>query len=177
MPTLRRIALASALAAGLLATAGTATAITPATKVTMTKVFKTVLPKVQDRAGVPIRIPRTIFLSSSSKLYATGHGDTNSYSLELAFAPNCGNATACFAADFLAVRGGPLLSGQTVALTKGISGRFRPTSCGASCAPPSIVWRQNGVVYTLQVPGGGTNQAEREALTSYANAAIKAPRL
>jgi hypothetical protein len=175
MSTTRRIV--AALALFLVAGGGTATAVTPATRVSLTKTFRTVLPKVQDTAGVPIRIPRIIYLATSHKLYATGAGQSNGYDLELAFAPNCGGANACFAADFLARGGGAAVGREPVGLAKGITGRFTPTSCGASCAPPGIEWRQNGVVYTLQVPGGATAAAERDALVSYANAAIRAPRL
>jgi len=175
MSTIRRVL--APLALLLVVGGGTAAAVTPATRVSLTTTFKTVLPEVQDTAGVPIRIPRIIYLSTSHKLYATGSGQANGYDLELAFAPNCGSANACFAADFLARRGGSAVGRESVSLTKGITGRFTPTSCGASCAPPGIEWRQNGVVYTLQVPGGATAAAERDALVSYANAAIRAPRL
>ena len=39
---------------------------------------------------------------------------------------------------------------RKVTLTKGRKGRYQPLSCGGSCSPPSISWKERGVTYTIQ---------------------------
>lgn len=71
------------------------------------------------------------------------------WTMDLALARNCRQATACFFASFSGRRGVPF-GGLRVGLHRGITGRFTPLRCGASCAPPSIEWRRGGVTYAIQ---------------------------
>ena len=61
-------------------------------------------------------------------------------------------------------------------LIRGITGRYKPLSCGASCSPPSIAFKTGGVTYTFQATVG-TQKTERARLIKMANDAIrKGPR-
>ena len=71
--------------------------------------------------------PRHVFPSGS----ASKHG----YFLELDYAKGCQGANACFLASFSGQRGGKPQFKRKVSLTHGITGYFRPVTCGASCAP------------------------------------------
>jgi hypothetical protein len=71
------------------------------------------------------------------------------WTMDLALARNCRQATACFFASFSGRRSVPV-GGLRVGLHRGITGRFTPLRCGASCAPPSIEWRRGGVTYSIQ---------------------------
>jgi hypothetical protein len=53
---------------------------------------------------VPVLLPDTMPFEDI-KLYADGHGRPRAWHLDLAAAPGCGMATACFVADFAARRG------------------------------------------------------------------------
>jgi hypothetical protein len=87
--------------------------------------------------------------------------------------PNCGGATACFIASFQAHRGGARPFGaRRVRLARGRTGRFTPLSCGASCAPPRIEWRERGATYSIQA-NVGTRRTERRILVRMANSAIR----
>ena len=53
-------------------------------KISFVKAFRAVLPAVQDRARVPIRVPRTLsMITSDQRLYASGEGTVNGYDLDL----------------------------------------------------------------------------------------------
>jgi hypothetical protein len=178
MPISRRppAVLACACVVGVTAVAGLASAVgaTPSVKVNVRAAAKTILPRLESRSGVPIRIPATVYFSTRSRVYATGTASARAYDLELGFAPDCGGADACFAADFEGRRGSRVFGRESVRLAGGIVGRFTPSSCGGSCSPPQIQWIQGGVRYSLQLYGGRRGSDE-DALVGYANSAIGDP--
>jgi hypothetical protein len=108
-----------------------------------------VLPKVKKRTHVAVLFPYTL-VTSTKKVYASGSGRRDGWDIELAAAPHCGGANACFEALFSARRGGHLPSGTRVRLRGGIAGTYRAMSCGASCAPANIWFRRKGVLYQFQ---------------------------
>jgi hypothetical protein len=116
-----------------------------------------VLPMVVADSGVPVRVPDTLPLDvAADGLFATGQGRRKGYEFALAGAADCGGANACTFGYLSARKGGRLGARPNVTLTRGIRGVFQPLSCGASCSPPSIIWRQGGVLYDIQlkaVPG------------------------
>ncbi len=93
------------------------------------------------------------------------------WDLELAAAPDCGGANACFVASFGAQRGARPAGRRRVALSNGRTGWFTPTGCGASCAPPQIQWTERGTLFTIQARVG-TQATERRELVRLANSAI-----
>jgi hypothetical protein len=133
--------------------------------------FADTLPAVKARTSLPILLPDTM-PSDYDALYPSGTGARRSYSIGLAAAPDCGGANACFVADFSARKGGTPFGRGKVTLTGGRHGRFQPLSCGASCSPPSISWKQGGATYSIQA-NVGTKRTERRALVRMANEAIE----
>jgi hypothetical protein len=112
------------------------------------------------------------FYSDFAELYPSGSGNRRGYSIGVDAAPDCNGANACFAADFRAEKGGKPFGRGKVTLTKGRKGRFQPLSCGGSCSPPSISWKERGVTYTIQAKVVGA-KSDRQLLTKMANEAIR----
>jgi hypothetical protein len=133
--------------------------------------FAETLPAVKAKTSIPVLLPDTM-PSDYDALYSSGAGSRREYSIGLAAAPGCGGATACFVADFSARKGGAPFGRGKVTLAGGRHGRFQPLSCGASCSPPSISWKQHGVTYSIQA-NVGTKTTERRALVKMANQAIE----
>jgi hypothetical protein len=132
--------------------------------------FADTLPAVKAKTSIPVLLPDSM-PSDYDALYASGAGARREYSIGLAAAPDCGGATACFVADFSARKGGTPFGRGKVTLTGGRHGRFQPLSCGGSCSPPSISWKQGGVTYSIQA-NVGTKRTERRILVNMANEAI-----
>ena len=132
--------------------------------------FADTLPDVKAKTSIPILLPDAM-PSDYDALYPSGAGSRREYSIGLAAAPDCGGANACFVADFGARRGGKPYGRGKVTLAGGRHGRFQPLSCGGSCSPPSISWKQAGVTYSIQA-NVGTKRTERRILVKMANEAI-----
>ena len=141
------------------------------------------VPDLVERPLVAVKKATTIdvllpsrFTSDRPKLYSEGRGGGGSYRFEIGAIRRCGGAGACFIASFRARRGGKPTNPRKVALRGGRRGYFAPLRCGASCAPPSIQWVQDDVLYTIEGKFG-TRRTERRVLTRLANSAIgKGPR-
>jgi hypothetical protein len=126
---------------------------------------------VKQQTPVPILLPDNVY-SDFDELYPYGGGDANGWALGVSAAPDCGGATACFAAGFSAEKGGKPFGKGKATLAKGRKGRYQPMGCGASCSPPSISWRERGVLYTIQAKVVG-KQSDRALLVKMANEAIR----
>ena len=118
---------------------------------------------------MPVRVPARLALDFAGTTYASGSGSRRAYELSLAGAPGCGNATACFLASFTGERGGHPAFRRRVALARGITGYYKPLSCGASCSPPMLQW-VTGVLYGIQADVEGDARA---ALVRAAGSAIR----
>jgi hypothetical protein len=127
--------------------------------------------EVKDQTPLPVLVSDN-FYSDFDPLYPIGSGDRRGYTIGLHAAPDCNGANACFAAEFRAEKGGRPFGRGKVTLTKGRKGRYQPLSCGASCSPPSISWKERGVTYSIQAKVVG-RQTDRQLLTKMANEAIR----
>jgi hypothetical protein len=136
--------------------------------------FAAVLPAVVAKTRLPVLLPDTMPFDDI-ELFGSGAGRKRSWELSLAGAPDCFGANACFVASFGARKDAKLFGRQVVHLRGGRTGRFKPLSCGASCSPPSITWRQHGAVYSIQAKVAGAG-SDRSNLKRMANQAIKAGR-
>lgn len=138
--------------------------------------LRSVFPKVKREAGVAILLPDALPAALDRPLYTTGGGTSNGYDISLALTPRCGGANACTAGYFGAERGGTLVEElESVKLTSGMTGRYKPLTCGASCSAPSIEWLLGGVLYTIQLKlNYGDDTKDRAALVALANSAIDA---
>lgn len=132
--------------------------------------FGDVLPEVKEDTKVPVLLPQR-YRTDAEDAVPSGKGRRRGYTLSLAAVPDCGGATACFLADFSAKRGARPHYTRKVRLTGGRTGYFKPLTCGASCSPPVIEWRQDGVLYWIQAHAG-TKRQEKRRLRVMANSAI-----
>jgi hypothetical protein len=148
--------------------AGLALATPPAD---LNALFATDLPQVKAKTQLAILLPDTL-PGVSEKLFASAYGKRASYGFDLAGAPDCGGANACFVAEFTAVKGGRPFGRGKATLARGRDGRYQPISCGASCAPPSISWRERGATYSIQANVGTAHTSARTILVRMANQAI-----
>jgi hypothetical protein len=117
--------------------------------------------------GLKVLVPSTIN-PHAAHVYGSGTATAKGYGIQLGDAPNCGDADACFVADFLGNPGKVTLKPH-VALAHGIIGGYHPVSCGASCAPATIEWKEFGMLYTIQDAGG-----TKAGMAALANSAISA---
>jgi hypothetical protein len=147
------------------------TAAPAAPPVDVATTFAQFLPQVNARTRLTVLLPDTM-PSDGTRLFPSAVGSRRSYSFGLDAAPDCGGANACFVADFSARRRGRPFGKRTVHLARGRTGRFQPLSCGGSCAPPSISWRERGATYTFQARVG-TKKTEKRILVRMANQAIR----
>jgi hypothetical protein len=129
---------------------------------------------VAARTDVPVRVPARLALDFDGAVFATGSGSRRRWTLGLDGARDCGNATACFLAQMSGERGGTPAFRTRVRLANGITGRYKPLTCGASCSPPMVQWVQRGVLYSIQAKVGAAGAAaQRTALVRAANSAIR----
>jgi hypothetical protein len=118
------------------------------------------------QSAVKVLIPSQI-KPGVPHLYGSGGRSGHGYAIDLGAVPRCGEANACFVADFLGGRGALSFTAR-VSLAKGITGAFHPSTCGASCAPATIQWREFGALYTIQFGGA------KSSLVALADSAIEA---
>jgi hypothetical protein len=133
--------------------------------------FADALPQATAKTRIAVLLPNT--MPTDAKQLFAGHWETRrTYTLSLADVPDCGEATACFEAEFRGEKGGAPFGAKRVALARGRHGRFKPLGCGASCSPPSISWKERGATYTIQA-NVGRQGTDRRILTKMANEAIR----
>ena len=121
------------------------------------------------KGRVAVLLPATLSADApASRLYGSGGATSRGYDIQLAYARNCFDATACFLAEFWGNPGKIYLKTR-VALAHGIIGAYRGISCGASCGPATIQWKERGVLYTVQWRAG-----TKATMIALADSAIEA---
>jgi hypothetical protein len=135
--------------------------------------FAKLIPKVSKKSGLDVLLPEQVSTYvKPSKTTASGSATRKRYELILGAAPNCNGANVCLVAYFAGERGGKPSYKRTVKLTNGITGYFKPLTCGASCSPPLVQWVQNGTLYEIQFKGSD-DKHEKRTMIRLANSAIK----
>jgi hypothetical protein len=86
------------------------------------------------KRGAKVLLPSTL-AAHAPHLYGSDGATVGGYDIQLASAPGCHDANACFVAEFTAVAARPA-SGAVVPLADGIDGRYVASVCGASCNRP-----------------------------------------
>jgi hypothetical protein len=133
------------------------------------KLFAKQITKAKAKTTVPILLPE-VFRSDFKRHFPEGSSRAKGWTFDIGAVRGCHTATACFIAEFAARHGGKPGGDRTVQLARGRTGFFTPLSCGGSCSPPSIEWRERGAVYRIQAKVLGR---ERRALVKLANSAIR----
>jgi hypothetical protein len=139
--------LAGSLAAALVA-ASAGAAKTPS--VNLLGSFEPLLAKIERASAIPVLVPASFPILDKLRVYASGGATRTSWDLELAFAPNCRGATACFLASFAGQKGSSLPAKSNARLADGDAALFHKSTCGASCAPASLWFVHGGVLYSWQ---------------------------
>jgi hypothetical protein len=169
----KRAAIAAAAAAALALPAAVSAGAAKTPSVDLLRTFKVQLAQIKRTTSVPVLLPASLPILDKLKVYASGGGTKNGWDLELAFAPRCGGATACFLASFTAEKGKKLPGKANVRLAGGDSALFEKSSCGASCSAPSLSFVHNGVLYGL-ADKSVTQKNEKALLLRLANEAVAA---
>jgi len=137
-------------------------------------VLKTLAPQIaraKKVTRVPILLPPGLRLLGNYKVYGSGFTTKSSFDFELAGAPNCHGANACFVAMFAGQRGGKLPYRQNTTLANGDPAAFKAISCGGSCSPNSFWFIHKGYLYSWQAKDVA---APKATLTRMANQALAA---
>jgi hypothetical protein len=140
-----------------------------ASSVSVPSKFSSVLAKTRSKSDIAVRLPSRIPVDvRGSRVKGTledvGAGQ---YHLALGIGRSCHEATACFVAAFYGRKGAGLDIKRKVSLARGVTGRFRPITCGASCSAAEIQWKQGGVAYAIQYKG------TKRKMVALANSAIR----
>lgn len=158
-------------AAAMLRILALSAALAAAPTVDLPDLFGDELDRIRPKTDVPILLPQRM-PDAFDEYHASGFGRERRWGLRLGAVEGCGGATACFIADFSARRRGRPRGPRRIALAGGRVGRFKPLTCGASCSPPSIQWRQRGATFSIAAKLG-TRRTERRILRRMANSAIR----
>jgi hypothetical protein len=118
--------------------------------VNLLEAFKPLLAKIERLSAAPLLLPASFPVLDRQRVYASGSAKKTSWELELAFAPNCDSATACFLASFQGEKEARLPGTANARLSGGEPALFEQSSCGASCAPASLWFVHDGVLYSWQ---------------------------
>lgn len=140
-----------ALTAALIAFAMSCAAAAAVPLANLPTVFRDQLATLHAKHVGPILLPET-FLAYRKHLYPEIFRSTHGYELRLLDKPgHCTHFDLCDVAEFSARRGAP--SGpRKIALTQGISGRYRDQRCSErtnTCLPPKIEFAYRGWTYTI----------------------------
>jgi hypothetical protein len=172
-----RLLPAAILVAFALSTAVPVIAATPAP---VAPALKSTLAKLKAKSKLPVLLPSTfpIVRDGTKPLYPRIVADSKSYSVDLGLAPDCNGANAC-SAGYLGATKTPKLpsavDGKYKVKLHGVTGRYQPLSCGASCSPPAITFRSGGVNFTYQLKLDlAKGETDRQVLTRLANQALDA---
>ena len=135
------------------------------------EVFAAKIDRINARAKGPVLLPSRMTVEAT-RLYTSGGATRGGWDLELAAAPDCGGANACFVAMFQGQRGGKLPGRPNARLANGDPAFFHPVTCGGSCAPNSFWFTHNGYLYSWQAKD--LRAPEKAIMTQMANQAIAA---
>jgi hypothetical protein len=162
-----RVSRAGLACVAALSSSGLAVAASSAKTVDLPAILAVQIVKAK-RSGVRVLIPARIDAGlPASHLFASGVTAAGGYDIQLAAIRDCRDSSACFVAEFWG-GSGRLDLDHRVPLRNGIIGRYRASSCGASCAPATIEWLEFGSRYMIQFTGS------EAALVTLADSAISA---
>lgn len=142
-------------------------------------VFVSVLDGVKAKTRVPVLLPTELPKPFNDAKHASVEAAADGYTVSLYYELDVGDSG--FAASFEATnnaRFSPRELGNVreVKLASGITGFFRPMSCGGSCAPANLWWEQGAVLYQIQLklPSTLREKNQQGIITAVANSAILA---
>lgn len=143
-------------------------------------VFVSLVPELKAKTRVPVLLPSKLPKPFNDAKHASvDEATADEYAIDLYYELNAGNAG--FAALFGATKNPDyspqeLVNVREVKLAGGITGFFRPVSCGGSCAPANLWWRQGTVIYQIQLKLASSlrEKNQQAIITAVASSAILA---
>jgi hypothetical protein len=139
-------------------------------------VFDPAIAEIRSETKVPIILPSklpAVLVEGGIKL-ASGLLSQTGYEISLYYDTDATDAT--FAALFSGSTEvfSDLPNTQPVKLENGITGMFRPVSCGGSCAPANLWWAKGAVMYQIQIklPMAMDERQQEKALVEAANSSV-----
>lgn len=165
---------------GVLSSTVLCAAVRAAVDRSLPDVFVSLVPELKAKTRVPVLLPSKLPKPFNDAKHASvDEATADEYAIDLYYELNAGNAG--FAASFGATNN-PDYSPQElgnfreVKLASGITAFFRPVSCGGSCAPANLWWKQGTVLYLIQLKLASTlpGKNQRAIITEVANSAILA---
>jgi hypothetical protein len=137
-----------------------------------------VLAEVKAKTRIAVLLPSELPQPLAKARYAIVEtASEEKYSISVYYELGAGDSG--FAASFTGIAHpnyGPkdIANVSKVKLSRGLIGYFRPVSCGGSCAPASLWWEDDQIVYQIQLKFLSTlpENAQQRAITTTANSAI-----
>jgi hypothetical protein len=138
------------------------------------------LAEVKAGTGISVLLPTELPQPFSDAKHAVVEKvSADEYAVALYYESEMGNAG--FAASFTAKRNArysprELPNVQEVKLAGGVVGFFSPVSCGGSCAPANLWWKQGATLYQIQLKLPSTLPEKKQlgVITGVADSAILA---
>lgn len=139
------------------------------------RAFRRQVTAIKRHTRIAVLLPASVAIDSPPDrgIEAKWTSNRGHWELSLGIGPRCGGANACFVGFFSATRGEQPAFRTTVRLRGGVTGWFKPTTCGASCSPPEIQWLDGDVLYEIQFRQAGRG-SDRKKLVRLANTALAA---
>jgi hypothetical protein len=152
-----------------------APAPTPAVSMAVTPqpnpVFRPIFPALKYQTKIPILLPKTIpGTTAQQPFFAILESATAAqYKILLAWSENCNGGNACRLGTVsgMILPAQSSLEGKPVTLSKGITGYFIESTCGANCSDATLTWDLNGYRYSVGIKAG-----DKAPLLEMANSAI-----
>ena len=126
-----------------------------------------------EETPVGVMLPQSLPFDYSGMLYSSTEVTEGAWFVSLG-GKDCRGANACTLGTLSGVQGGERNNRIRVRLADGKNGWYRPLSCGASCAPPSIEFVRNKVLYGIQAKVFQRGKGTKRILIDAANSAIAA---
>ncbi len=136
------------------------------------------LAALKQRTTLPIVLPSVFPVQTleGKPLFPRIQTTARRWNVDLGLVADCNGANVCTAGYLSAVqsrRPPSSLDGRAVSLRGGLTGRYQPLSCGASCSPPSITFRRYGVNFNFQLKlRRKQGETDRGVLIRIANSAL-----
>lgn len=131
-------------------------------------VFRSILGELLQQTRIAVRLPAKLpdLRQGSDRVYAVlAHAEPRSYSVVLAFTPDCNGASFCRIGSLNGSAASSKRStGKRIRLARGVAGYYTEAVCGANCPDSVISWREGPNEYTAGIKGG--SEADVAALAN-----------
>ena len=122
-------------------------------------IFRPIVDELRQKTRIAVRLPTKLpdVGQGSDRVYAVlAHAEPGSYSVLLAFTPDCNGASFCRIGSLTGSAASSKRSkGKQIRLARGVKGYYTEAVCGANCPDSIISWKEGPNEYTAGIKGGG----------------------